>query len=405
MHAIRARHAFDGRTFLPGAGHVADRGPTHRRCRAGVDLPDLLEMREYSGTVLPRLIDAHTHLVADATFGGLERAATLTAAEVDQVITDSLRAHAAAGVTTVRDLGDIGYRTLPFRDRPGLPRVVPSGPPVTTPQGHCHFLGGAVHGDLSAAVDERVARGVDAIKVMASGGFATPGSDQLGAQFDTAELTELVHRAHAAGVPVVAHALAAGVDDIEHFTGLTAQGPRIENSLLDEVARRGVRVCLTMGNDTSAHAHMPAPPPAVAHMLATLGIASLDEFYQTRIAVLGRLREHGVTVVAGVDSGMMPAKRHGNTWRTVGEMVQAGYTTAHALAAATSLAADVCGLAGQTGRLAPGHCADILIVEGDLEHDPTLLGAPVEVLIRGRWVAPLAGGSSCPARSCPSPRA
>jgi hypothetical protein len=155
--------------------------------------------------VLPGLIDCHTHLVADCTFGGLERAGGMTDEETDAVIVESLRAHAAAGVTTVRDLGDIRYRTLELREVQGLPRLVASGPPITTPTGHCHFLGGAVGGlrdaDLRAAAAERTERGVDVIKVMASGGFATPQTDQLGAQLTSAQLDVLVDEAHGAGLP------------------------------------------------------------------------------------------------------------------------------------------------------------------------------------------------------------
>ena len=197
-------------------------------------------------------------------------------------------------------------------------------------------------GDLRAAVTEHAERGVDVVKVMASGGFATPETDQLGAQFTVPELVALVDAAHRAGLPVVAHAhslvgmqnaLAAGVDGIEHFTGLSsAAGAQIDDDLLDEVARRGVVVDLTTGNDRSLHALMPAPPPAVAALMARFGVASFDEFYATRIGLFTRLREHGVAVVTGVDSGMGPAKRHGNAWRAVGEMVDAGYPAAEALA-------------------------------------------------------------------------
>ena len=396
MYAIRAAHAFDGTQFLPGGATVVVEGDRIVGVHTGrVDLPDGVEVTEYDGTVLPGLFDCHTHLVADATFGGLERAGTMTDEAIDTVIVESLRAHAAAGVTTVRDLGDRGYRTLAFRLSPGLPRVVAAGPPLTTPGGHCHFLGGAVAGDLSAAVTEHAERGVDVVKVMASGGFATPGTDQLGAQFTVPELVALVDEAHRAGLPVLAHAhslvgmqnaLAAGVDGIEHFTGLSSAGVQIDDDLLDEVARRGVVVDLTMGNDRSLHALMPAPPPPVAALMARFGVASFDEFYGKRIGLLTRLREHGVTVVTGVDSGMGPPKRHGNAWRVVGEMVDAGYPAAEALATATSLAADACGLAGETGRLVDGYAADILIVDGDLSSDISALSSPQEVLIRGTRV-------------------
>lgn len=393
MYAFRAAHAFDGDRFLRGGATVlleADRIVGVEAGRA--DLPAGVEVTEYAGTVLPGLFDCHTHLVADATFGGLERAGTMPDEALDAVVADSLRAHAFAGVTTVRDLGDRGYRTLAFRERPGLPRVVASGPPLTTPEGHCHFLGGAVDGDLLGAVAERVERGVDVIKVMASGGFATPGTDQLGAQFTRDELRAVVEEAHRVGLPVVAHAhslvgmqnaLAAGVDGIEHFTGLTPQGPRIDEDLLDEVARRGVYVDLTMGNDRSRHALMPAPPPPVAELMARLGVTSFDALYTSRLSELSRLREHGVPLITGVDSGMGPMKRHGNAWRNVGDLVEGGYPVAEALAAATSVAAEACGLGDETGRLAEGYAADLLVVDGDLAQDPSLLSQPREVLVRG----------------------
>ncbi|HLN76594.1 MAG TPA: amidohydrolase family protein [Nocardioidaceae bacterium] len=393
MHALRAKHAFDGTRFLPGGATVLIEGDRIVGVETGrAALPGRIEVTDYAGTVLPGLIDCHTHLVADATFGGLERAGAMPDEAIDTVITDSLRSHAVAGVTTVRDLGDRDYRTLAFRERPGLPRVVASGPPLTTPGGHCHFLGGAVDGDLRQAVTDHVERGVDVVKVMASGGFATPGTDQLGAQFTAAELAVLVEEAHCAGLPIVAHAhsllgiqnaLVAGVDGIEHFTGLAPQGVLIDDDLLDEVARRGVYVDLTMGNDRSLHALMPAPPPPLAGLMASMGVTTFDAFYASRVGVVSMLRERGVAVVTGVDSGMAPTKRHGNAWRTVGELVEGGYAVAEALAAATSVAAEACALAGETGRLAEGYAADLLVVDGDLSRDPSLLGTPREVLVRG----------------------
>jgi imidazolonepropionase-like amidohydrolase len=397
MHALRAPHAFDGTRFLPGGATVVlegDRivGVEPGRAELSVDV----EVVDHPGTLLPGLIDCHTHLVADATPGALERVAAMTPAAVDDVITGSLRAQAAAGVTTVRDLGDRDYCTLAHRGRPGLPRVVAAGPPITSRDGHCHYLGGAVDGDLRAAVTEHAERGVDVIKVMASGGFTTPGTDQLGAQFTAEELAVLVDEAHGSGLPVVAHAhsllgiqnaLAAGVDGIEHFTGLTSDGPRFDDTLLDEVARRGVVVDLTMGNDRGLHALMPDAPPPLAELMARLGVSNFDEFYLMCIGLFRRLREHGVPVVTGVDSGLAPPKQHGNVWRTAGELVDAGYSVAEALTAATSRAAEACGVSHETGRLAAGYAADVLVVDGDLEADPSLLGAPRAVLVRGDPVA------------------
>lgn len=136
MHVMRAAHAFDGRRFLPGAVTVYLEGERIIGVEAGrPEPPDGVEVTEYSGTVLPGLIDCHTHLVADGTFGGLERAGAMTDDQLDTIITRSLRQHAMAGETTVRDLGDRGYRTLAFREAPGLPRVVAGGGRRSPPPG------------------------------------------------------------------------------------------------------------------------------------------------------------------------------------------------------------------------------------------------------------------------------
>ena len=80
------------------------------------------------------------------------------------------------GVTTVRDLGDRGYLSLGLRGRAGLPTIVAAGPPITTPGGHCHYLGGVAEPTVPgvrAAVREHTERGVEVIKIMASGGTLT----------------------------------------------------------------------------------------------------------------------------------------------------------------------------------------------------------------------------------------
>jgi hypothetical protein len=120
----------------------------------------------------------------DGSLGALERVGAATDDEIDATIAASQLRQVRAGVTTVRDLGDRHYRTLVARDgaTPGLPRVVAAGPPVTPPGGHCHYLGGEVAGldGIRAAVDERRERGVDVVKVMASDGMLTRGTDMFG---------------------------------------------------------------------------------------------------------------------------------------------------------------------------------------------------------------------------------
>lgn len=397
MRALRAAVAFDGHRFLDGGATVVVDGTRivgvePARYTVPVDCP----VTEHAGTLLPGLVDAHVHLVADATPGGLERAATYDAGQLAAVMRTSLARQAAAGVTTVRDLGDLDYCVLPLRDaaEPGLPRIVAAGPPLTVPDGHCHYLGGVVDGPASVdrAVAERVERGVDVVKLMASGGFLTPGSDMFGAQFDAVDLRRLVDAAHAAGLRVLAHAhsiagmrhaLSAGVDGLEHASGFSPDGVRLSPELLDEVAAAGVTVDPTLGFDVELAAQMPPPPENVRALMARFGL-TFETIVADRRQPLARMRELGIRVVSGLDAGAAPIKPHGALWRAVLELVAADWPVAEALSTATSVAADDCGLGDRTGRLRPGLDADLLLVDGDLRHEPEALSRPAFVMLRGQ---------------------
>lgn len=397
MYAWRAPVAFDGRRFLDGGATVlVEDGLLVGVEPASYDVPADCPVTTFDGTLMPGLVDAHVHLVADATPGSLERVGSRSPEEVDAQIARSLAAQVAHGVTTVRDLGDLDYRTLAFRDRSDadLPRVVAAGPPITVPDGHCHFLGSvaATPEELRAAVADHHDRGVDVIKVMASGGFLTPGTDMLGVQYEAAVLRVVVEAAHDLGLPVLAHAhsvagieaaVAAGVDGIEHFTGICAEGVVVADDLLERVAAAGIVVDPTLGNDLSLLDTLPPPPPQIAEIMERLGLDRAT-FFQQRFGDVTRMREHGVRVVPGVDAGAMPLKAHGNAWIAVTDLVTAGYPITEALAAGTSGAADACGVGTATGALRAGLAADLLVVDGDLRADAAALGRPVAVAVRGR---------------------
>ena len=396
MHAVRAPVAFDGSRFLPGGATVlVDEDRIAGVEAFGYDLPDGCTLDSYAGTVLPGLVNAHSHLASEGSLGALERVGAATDEEMDATIAQSQLRQVRAGVTTVRDLGDRRYRTLVARDlaTPGLPRIVAAGPPVTTQAGHCHYLGGEVSGldGISAALDERRERGVDVVKVMASGGMLTKGTDLFGVQFAPEELRALVEAAHEADLAVLAHAhslagiehaLAAGVDGIEHFTGLAEGGMQVSDELLAQTAAAGVTVDPTLGFDQAAFAALPAPPPGVLEAMRRTGMDP-PAFNVARLEVAGRMRRHGVRVITGVDDGAIATKPHGSIALSVTDLVLAGYPMAEALATATSLAADACGLAEATGALRAGLSADVLVVDGDLSGGPEPLRLPVHVMVRG----------------------
>lgn len=402
--AVRSPRAFDGERFLPDGATVLVEGDRVVGVEAAAFRPpDDVPVSEVDGTLLPGLVDCHVHLVASGAFpgtpGSLEWAGAADPGAVDEVVTGSLRAQVAAGVTSVRDLGDASYRVLEHRGRETerLPRVVAAGPPITIPLGHCWFLGGDVDPDepgaLDRAVAERVERGVDLVKVMASGGFLTPDSDQLGAQFDAGPLRRMVGAAHEAGLRVVAHthsvagaevALEAGVDGLEHFTCMAEGGADPPADLLAQAAAAGVTVCPTLGHDAARFPPVSAMPPHVLEMLERIGITDRDEHFTRAAANTIRLREHGIRVVSGLDAGAMPAKPHGHLWRSVAELVLGGWPVDEALATATSVAAEDCAI--DAGRLAVGSLADLLVVDGDLAADLTALARPVAVWVGGAAV-------------------
>jgi imidazolonepropionase-like amidohydrolase len=239
---------------------------------------------------------------------------------------------------------------------------VAAGPPITTTFGHCHFLGGVAtagtHG-VRAAVREHAERGVDVIKIMATGGQLTPGSHQHLAQFTTEEMTAAVEEAHRHGLPITAHAhgtagirnaVAAGVDGLEHASFWSEDGVDDPGDLIAQVAAKQIVVGATVGLVAIPGA---MPPPAILKRAPAI------------IANTRRMQQSGVRVVAGTDAGIAPVKPHDVLRYAIPQLVDLGMTPADALITVTSVAAQVCGLATTKGRIAHGYDADILAIAGD----------------------------------------
>ena len=391
---------FDGERFVDAGGTVlTDEGRIVGVEPGRFELGEQWRVLEFQdATLLPGLIDTHVHLVADSEFGALDRVAGFTDDELDAVISDGLRRQLAAGVTTVRDLGDRRFAVVDRRDRQRAgaasgpePTILAAGPPITSPLGHCFYMGGEVSGreEIAAAVAERVARRVDIVKVMASGGMATPGTDVLKTQFSTDDLRFLVEQAHAAGLPVTAHAhglpsvlqaIEVGVDGIEHCSCLTDKGIELSDELIATLAASGIYVGGAVGAPPASE--IEKAPQAIKELMARQGVDA-EGLRKIRLDMIGRMHRGGIAFVTGADSGIVDWMGHGKLFRAVAFLVESGATITQALVASTSLAAASCGISDRKGLLRTGYDADLVIVDGDLGEDVDALQRVRSVLLAG----------------------
>ncbi|MGW7543127.1 amidohydrolase family protein [Streptomyces sp. NPDC054770] len=352
----------DGAILVEGAT-ITTVGPrTRLAVRAGADethfaFPD--------ATVVPGLIDTHVHLVFD---GSSDPVAALRASDDEHLLSEMRRRAeqlVRSGVTTVRDLGDRNQLALRLNEEIGRgdtagPRVVSAGTPLTTPGGHCHFLGGEVSGEASVRdlVRRNLAAGVGVIKVMATGGGLTKdGPKSWQSQFSGDELRALVDEAHQAGVPVAAHAhgvdgisavVDAGVDTIEHCSWMTEDGFGLRRDVLKKIIDRDIAVC-------------PAVSPHWQMVPRVFG----EERAKVLFGQVREMAEAGVKLVAGTDAGVQRTGFDGSLVPALAFYAHLGITNDRIIDMATAHAADALGLGSSVGRIAPGFYADLLVVSGD----------------------------------------
>lgn len=391
MRIVRAGTVFDGERVRPGHEVLVDDSGRVVEVRPVQPSPTGAEVVDHGAgtTLLPGLVDGHQHLSWGCTPNALDGIPHDRRAQGDLAVANARRA-LAGGVTTIQDLGDSDFAVVDVRDATRgditLPRILASGPPVTSVGGHCHFLVGAetAPSEVAAAVRRRAERGVDVVKVMVSGGNITPGSLPWESQFGEQELRALVAAADAVGLPVAAHAhaadavracVAAGVHSVEHCTFMTADGVDHDPALLGALAESGLVVRTTPGS-------VPGGPPL------SPAIATRMQQIVRGIRMLG---DSGARVVVSTDAGVSPGKPHDAMAYAVLAFATATGDPVGALRAATSRAADALGLGETCGRLVRQRAADLLVVRGDATTDT---GALLEVEAVYREGVPVAGASS-----------
>jgi imidazolonepropionase-like amidohydrolase len=361
------------------------------------DVPSTAHVLDFSNqAAVPGLIDCHVHLSFSA---GVDPLADLLAEDDAALLlhaASNARTALAAGITTVRDLGDRSGVVRALRDGiargivPG-PRIVTAGSPITITGGHCHFLG--LEADSKADV-RRVARrqirdGVNCLKIMASGGRMTPGTNPKLPQYSVGQLRAAVDEARRAGLTIAAHALSArsirraakaGVDTIEHCNWLDQEeGLAFDESTAELMAENGVAFDPTL---TPVQSFVNFEPELLSDVQKA-AIAIRVEL----VEVFRRMLGLGVKMVAGTDAGT----RRSTLDRLPGELelyvTQLGLTPVAAIATATGGAAEALGLRAEVGTVQPGRQADLTVVEGDPSTEIGVLKRARAVIQSGRLVA------------------
>jgi imidazolonepropionase-like amidohydrolase len=337
--------------------------------------PDQRVVEVVNGTILPGFIDMHVHL----TCTGSADPKRDCLADSDEVLLLRTVANAQAllrtGVTTTRDCGGKARVLLALRQaiEQGLldgPRLAVSGDVITTTGGHCYYFGleaDSAH-EVRKGARTLVKAGVDFLKVMATGGGMTPGTNMRAAQYGVDELKALVEEGHRLNKHVAAHchatqgirnAAAAGVTTIEHVTWL---GPD-DGFLYDEAAAD-----LMVRNHVYAS---PTNPTACRRMNKAKAAGDLMAWneqyalYQARCENWRRMLAQGVRFVAGTDAGATNMAFDDYVLSLELMVKDLGMTPMQAILSGTRVPAEVLGLGDRIGTLAPGKQADVVVVEGD----------------------------------------
>ena len=356
-----------------------------------------------TGTLLPGLIDCHTH----TNMPGDGRRGEDVHREDDDYIRLLRSAHNVeraleTGVTTVCDCG--GWNETTFRLKEGIrqgivrgPRVLASGRPITTTGGHCWFMGSEADGvdGVQKAARLLIKQGADFLKVMATGG-STLGTDPFRPAYSGAELEAIAEEGHRRGLPVVAHCrsneamrmvIDARFDAIMHGWFADQAGNReFDDRLADLIAERGVRVNPTLHITRS---RLPLLRERVEQGVATEEETELLERMQRSHAVTlqhtGWLIERGVQLMAGSDCGW-GTYPFGRFDLELAAMVEAGLSPLAAIQAATGGNAKALHIDDAVGMVAVGKEADLLVVDGRPDRDIAAVGRVLAVVKGGRVV-------------------
>ena len=332
------------------------------------------------GTLVPGLVDAHSHVSIVPSLGRQLDQMRLPAEVQLATARANVLADLLSGVTTMRVMGqehDVDFR---LRDeiRSGRtlgPELVCGGIGLAKPGSHGHALTAvASEAEIEALAEQNIARGAGVLKMFVTGGVSSDGAAMDECPFSESEIRVAAEVAHRHGLKLAAHAhggegarraIAGGVDTLEH-------GALLDDGLIDLIRARHVTVVGTF----SILYH-----PAGIEQGDGSSQPVMDKVRTARLKVeevWRKLIRAGVRLALGTDS------MHGCLAFDVAKLVELGATPPQALRAATAVAAETCGVSDCCGVLSPGMQADIMAVHGNPLEDIRALAAPLLVMRQGR---------------------
>jgi imidazolonepropionase-like amidohydrolase len=381
---IRAGHVVDvhtgneaaDQTIIVTGDRITGIAPTASTPRQTGDTE--IDLR--SLTVMPGLIDVHTHLTMDTNFDPYHELST-SVAKSALIGARNAKVTLEAGFTTVRNVGAAGYADVDLRDaiNEGLiegPHMQVSGPALGITGGHCddnllpfeyHQTADGVADGVEAVqhkVRETIKYGADLIKICATGGVLSKGDDPQAAQYTLEEMKAIVADAHRLGRKVAAHAhgsqgilwaTQAGVDSIEHGSYMNDE----DIAAMKEQHNYFVPTAYLV-DWMQENGHLPA------FYAQKMKDVSVVEKANAKKAIAA-----GVKIALGTDAAVYP---HGLNAHELDVYVnQFGMSPLAALQAGTLNAADLMGWTDKTGSLEAGKWADIIAVSGDPLKDVRIL--------------------------------
>ena len=372
-HEERSSLLVDGERIVAVGQAAADR---HREADRVIDLD--------GKTLMPGMVDCHAHPgggdYAPETEGEPYGLAALRTVQ-------ALQRTLHAGVTTVRSAGASDFVDVDARDamRDGVftgPRLFCAGPPLTMTGGHAHRMAVEVDGPEAMRVQVRlnVKRGVDAIKIMASGGIGTPAQSPHHEMFTVEEIRSAVEEAERAHKPTLVHAMGnqavrncieAGVTSIDH-------GNFLDEECCQQMAERGIWYVPTFGCYWYYHAKRLAEPEKCARADAVI------EPHRESFQMAMRL---GVRIAMGCDCGAPSRMKNGENPLEFWLYVRNGMAAEQAIVCGTSSSARLLRLDHLIGSLEIDKLADLIVVEGNpLDDIATLQTNVALVMLGGRIV-------------------